>query len=279
MNLKNNNLDYLQPIEIAEGVYWVGFADANAGLHCNPYLIVDGDEAVLIDGGSRDDFSTVMLKILRVGVNPNNIKRLIYQHFDPDLCGNIPHLEVIIDNKDLKIISHKENNVFINYYSTKSPKLCIETMGYKYQFSSGRILEFYRTPYSHAAGSFITYDSKTKTLFTSDIFGSYDSNWSLYQHLHDECHSCEPQKICYLNNKKCRVYGINNFHQKCMNSAASLRYALEQIENIDAVLIAPQHGSLIDLEIDRKTIIKQLKSIDNIGFDYFIQEKINENRY
>lgn len=273
MNIKNDNLDYLQPIEIAEGVYWVGFADDNAGLHCNPYLIVDGDEAVLIDGGSRDDFSTVMLKILRVGVNPNNINRLIYQHFDPDLCGNIPHLEAIIDNQDLKIISHKENNDFINYYSTKSEKLCIEKMGFKYQFSSGRELEFYRTPYSHAAGSFITYDRKTKTLFTSDIFGSYDHNWSLYQHLDEQCHSCEPKRICHLNNSRCNLYGIKVFHQKCMNSAASLRYALEQIENIDAVLIAPQHGSLINLEKDQKTIIKHLKSIENIGFDYFMQEK------
>ena len=54
-NQKTNKetLDYLQPIEIAEGVFWVGFADTNIGLRCNPYLIVDGDEAVLIDGGSE----------------------------------------------------------------------------------------------------------------------------------------------------------------------------------------------------------------------------------
>ena len=93
MNLnEDEELDYLEPIEIAEGIYWVGFADNNSGLHCNPYLIVEGDEAVLMDGGSRGDFSTVMLKILRVGIDPKNINRLIYQHFDPDLCGNIPHL-------------------------------------------------------------------------------------------------------------------------------------------------------------------------------------------
>lgn len=50
----NEDLDYLQPIQIADGIYWIGFYDDNAGLHCNPYLIVEGDEAVIIDGGSRD---------------------------------------------------------------------------------------------------------------------------------------------------------------------------------------------------------------------------------
>lgn len=269
-----DDLDYLQPIEIAEGIYWVGFADANAGLYCNPYLVVDGEEAVLIDGGSRDDFSTVMLKILRTGIDPNKIQRLIYQHYDPDLCGNLPHFEAIINNTNLKIISHRDNNTFINYYSSKTPKQCIETLGYAYEFSSGRRLEFIRTPYSHSPGSFITYDCKTKTLFTSDIFGSYDSNWSLYLQLFDGCIDCSPQKICPSNNKSCHLAGILQFHRRMMTSSKALRYALEQIEKQDVALIAPQHGSLIESEIDRIAVIKHLKSLENIGFDYFLQGEV-----
>lgn len=92
-------------VRIAEGIYWVGYADKHRGLHCNPYLIVEGEEAVLIDGGNRDDFSTVMLKILRTGVEPAQITRLIYQHYDPDLCGSLPQFESIINTKELRIIS------------------------------------------------------------------------------------------------------------------------------------------------------------------------------
>jgi len=44
---------YDSAVEIAPGIFWVGFYDAPSGLHCNPYLIVDEDEAVVIDGGSR----------------------------------------------------------------------------------------------------------------------------------------------------------------------------------------------------------------------------------
>jgi len=272
--LIKEDLDYLQPIEVAEGIYWVGFVDVNAGLYCNPYLVVDGEEAVLIDGGSRAEFSTVMLKILRTGVDPNNIQRLIYQHYDPDLCGNLPHLEAIINNPNLKILSHRENNPFINYYSSKSPKQCIETMGFAYEFASGRRLEFIRTPYSHSPGSFITYDCKTKTLFTSDIFGSYDSNWSLHRKLFDRCIDCSPQETCPLNNKSCHLVEIEKFHRRIMTSSKALHYALEQIEKLDIAMIAPQHGSLIESELDRKAVIKHLKSLEDIGFDYFLQDQV-----
>lgn len=269
----NNDLDYFESIKIANGIYWVGFNDDKAGLHCNPYIIVEDEEVVLIDGGSREDFSTVMLKILRLGINPKNITTLIYHHTDPDLCGSLPHLEGIIDNPELKIISHKENNVFINYYSTKTPKLCIEDLGYSYTLKSGRRLEFYQTPYVHEAGSFITYDCKTKTLFSSDIFGSYDISWSLYCSIPQECKDCETQKTCSISNRDCKVHGILDFHRRKMNSAASLRYALEQIERIDPVLVAPQHGSLIDSKEDLNYLINLLKKEEHIGFDYYLLER------
>ena len=94
---KTNAQNYESSVEIAEGIYWVGFHDVQSGLHCNPYLIVDHDEALVIDGGSRPDFATVMMKILQTGIAPKKIQALVYQHYDPDLCGSIPHFEDIIE--------------------------------------------------------------------------------------------------------------------------------------------------------------------------------------
>ena len=59
LNHKKDDIDLENAIEIAEGVYWVGFYDYQSGLHCNPYLIVDQDEAIVIDSGSRPDFPSV----------------------------------------------------------------------------------------------------------------------------------------------------------------------------------------------------------------------------
>ena len=270
--MSQQELDYSQVIEIAQGIYWVGFADQDVGLHCNPYLIVSGEEAVLLDSGSRNDFSTVMLKILRTGTNPQNIQRLIYHHYDPDLCGNIPHMEALIHNPELKIISHYENNIFINYYSPTSPKLSIEQLEYRYTFASGRTLRFVRTPYSHSPGSFITFDEQTRTLFSSDLFGSYDHNWSLFSQITEACEGCEGKDICPVTGKRCQMKGILNFHQRIMTSPRALHYALDRIEELDAAIIAPQHGSLLHTPVSQQAAIAQLRRLTRVGIDYFLEE-------
>jgi len=271
--MENKSLDYNEYVEIADGIYWVGFFDEKAGLHCNPYLIVDNDEAVLIDSGSRNDFSTVMLKIMRTGTDPRNIKRLIYQHYDPDLCGNIPHMEALIGSGELKILSHNENNIFINYYSAKSAKECVESLGFNYTFSSGRKLLFIRTPYSHSSGSFVTYDAKTKVLFSSDLFGSYDTDWSLYTSIIDKCAGCSPRDVCPETQRECQIVGVWDFHRRIMTSTKALQYALKQIEGLDIAMIAPQHGSIFQTPESCKVIIDRLKTFTGVGIDHFLGEK------
>ncbi len=262
----------LYPIEIADGIDWLGYANNNVGLHCNPYLIHDGDEAVLIDGGSRDDFSFVMLKILRTGLKPAQIKRLIYHHYDPDLCGNLPQLEAIIHSEELRIISHMENNVFIHYYSKKTPKLDYRVIGGEYVFQSGRKLTFHGTPFCHSPGSFMTYDTKTKTLFSSDLFGSYDANWQLYLELPEDCGECRSQRICPKTGKKCPLYGVDQFHKRIMPSKTALWHALDVIESLDVERIAPQHGSILNSKRDVEAVSRFLRRIDYVGIEYLIAE-------
>jgi hypothetical protein len=59
-----------------------------------------------------------------------------------------------------------------------------------------------------------------------------------------------------------------------MNSAASLRYALDQVETKEIALLAPQHGSLIDSPDVRKLISRHLKSLEHVGFDYYMHRKM-----
>lgn len=261
------------PINIGEGIYWVGFSDNVRGLHCNPYLIVEKDEAILIDGGSRNDFTKVMIKILRTGIEPRQIKRLIYHHYDPDLCGSILQFEQIINSPDLKIISHKENNVFIHYYSPKIPKLCIRDMNYEYTFKSGRRLKFYHTPYSHSPGSFMTYDEETKTLFSSDIFGCYDTAWELFLKIPDEFKLCRDLSDCILGWEKTGIYGIKKFAETIMTSNEAFSYALDIIDSLDVELVAPQHGSIIMGKDDIKLVTGWLRNIKGIGINHYLSER------
>jgi len=264
--------DYESPIEIENGVYWVGFYDRPAGLHCNPYLIVDNDEAIVIDGGSRPDFATVMMKILQTGIAPNQIKALLYQHYDPDLCGSIPNFESIIKNENLKIISASENLMFIRHYSASSRLLPISTLNYQYAFSSGRTLHFTKTPYSHSGGSFVTFDPKSKILFSSDLFGSLGTEWELILKLRPECKDCLNLSKCPQGRMVCPINDILNFHKTLMPSEKALRYALEKISEIPFQIIAPQHGSIInDGEIIRY-VFDLLTTLKGVGIDGIVDD-------
>jgi flavorubredoxin len=272
----SENVDYDQPVELADGVYWVGFADEHSRLHCNPYLILEGDEAVLIDSGSRSDFSSVMMKILQTGVNPQQIARLIYQHYDPDLCGSLPNFETIIGRDDLRIISHRANNIFIKYYGASSPRLCIESMNWEFRFATGRTLSFIRTPYAHAEGSFVTFDAHTGTLFSSDLFGSYDAAWELLLRLHPDCAACDLSRPCRLGKPACPLLGILDFHARIMTSTAALRFALDQIAHLPIQRIAPQHGSVIDRAEDLRIVGAHLRALERVGIDQYATEAADD---
>jgi len=265
------NKKYDGPVLVAEGIYWVGYRDEKSFISCNPYLVVQGDQAVLIDSGSRTDFSAVMMKILQTGVDPRNIIRLIYQHYDPDLCGSMPNFIDMCDNPGLKIISEKRNNVFISYYISRDNHHLLESIDtYHHSFKfNGRVFEFIPTPYSHSPGSFATYDQNTKTLFSSDIFGSYAAEWDLFLELNKGCFTCDDYKTCPDHLSECPVEKVVAFHKEIMPCTKALRYAINKIKTLSINRIAPQHGSILYKPEDISFFIQKLETMENVGIDAF----------
>lgn len=266
------DLDYSRPIEIGDGVFWVGFNDEETGLHCNPYLIVDEGEAILIDGGSRPDFPQVMMKILKTGITPKSISGLIYQHYDPDLCGSLPNLEDLISNPELKIYSTSENHMFIRHYSSKSQIVNINNCGFAYKFKSGRQLSFIRTPFAHAAGSFVSFDEKSKILFTSDLFGSFTENWQLYLSVEDSYIASANDAASKSDAPKCPFAGIYAFHRMNFPSRSVIEYAMRAIENVDFQMIAPQHGYLLEKKTAR-FLMQKLANLSGVGIEGYLKNK------
>jgi len=269
----NLNIHYEDPIKIAEDIYWVGFYDEESGLHCNPYLIVDGDEAVVIDGGSRPDFPTVMTKILKTGTDPSNIRALIYHHYDPDLCGSVSDYEDIIERDDLRIMSTLDNNFFIRHYGPSSALVDIAEYNDRFTFSSGRTLEFIRTPYAHSGGSFITYDELSGVVFTSDLFGSYGKEWELFITLDEVCRTCDPFSPCPHSKPYCPIDDILTFHKMIMPSEKALHFAAKKILETPAGMAAPQHGSVIPVEGDFRAIGARLLTLKDVGIDGIVKEE------
>lgn len=271
-NERNEAVDFDRSVCLGNGVWWVGYQDQDSGLRCNPYLIIEGDEAVLIDGGSRPDFPIVMMKILETGLDPRKITALIYDHYDPDLCGNIPNLEEMIDNPELKLISSGFSHMFIRHYGTTSKFVKISDLNYRFVFKTGRTIEFIGTPYCHSRGGFVTYDLQSKILFSGDLFGTYAESWQLFLGLPKGCRQCDPCTQCQVNQVFCHLPGYLDFHRKLMPSTKALRYALGKVRQIPYEMVAPQHGSVLDCD-SAHLIIRELEKMNDIGIDQLCPEE------
>lgn len=235
---KELNVD--DAIEVANGIFWVGFNDT-AKFNCNAYLVIDNDEAVLIDPGSVPQYPLIAQKILTV-FDPNKINYLVLQHQDPDICGALPYFEELINNPNLKLIAHAHAATFIYYYGIKSPFIFVNENNNLLTFDSGRQFRFVSAHYLHTVGVFATYETKNKILFSSDVFGDFSRFWKLYA-------EDEPTRE------------FKYFHEFYMPSQKIMHYFLDKIEQLDIEIIAPQHGSLIVGKDKIKKYINCLRSL------------------
>ena len=95
-----HTIDYDGPVAITRDIHWVGRHEHGLELHCNPYLLLDDDTAVLIDPGSIPDFPVVMRKIIDL-TSPQLISLIVASHQDPDVCSNLAVVEDVIERPDL----------------------------------------------------------------------------------------------------------------------------------------------------------------------------------
>jgi len=224
--------------EIAGQIYWVWDKDASGDMRCNPYLLFDGNEAVLFDPGSVLDFEKVISNIKEI-VPLKKIKYVVLSHQDPDLCSCLPLLEK--ENTDFRIVTHWRTKTLIKYYGVKSGFYLVDENDYKLKLKSGREIQFIPAPYLHFPGAIASYDIKTKTLFSGDLFGSMDSSESIFA---DESY----------------MIGMKAFHENYMPSTQIMRPVMETFLLMGIEAIAPQHGSVINKNIkDYITVLRSLE--------------------
>jgi two-component system cell cycle response regulator len=231
-----NKLDLNKAVEIAKDIHWVGFDDAKAGFRCNPYILKDGDETVFFDPGSVPHFPMVLEKTLQV-TDLRNIKHIVVTHQDPDLCSAIPRFEEMVGGVggQFDICTHTRASVLIAYYGIRSNFYRVDANDWKLTLKSGRTLKFIFAPFLHFPAAIMTYDEKSKILFSGDIFGGLSFDWNLYANEHyDEA--------------------MLAFHENYMPSNAILRHTMDKLDNLEIDMIAPQHGSIIPKKDVRRYI-------------------------
>jgi len=227
MSAEDRQSDPYKVYEVAEGIYWVGFADWDAGFSNNPYLLVSEDEAVLIDPGSVLHYHVVAKKVLEI-VRPEQIKTIVVQHQDPDLCASVPKFESLIGNR-IQLVVHPRAALFMPYYGITSE---LTTPADRQSITlAGRELQFFHTPYVHFAGAMMTWDATSKTLFSSDVFAGLSTDWKLFA---DDTY----------------VEDTRAFTEPYVGSQTAWQAAVDAARSLAPNRICPQHGSIVDRKVE-----------------------------
>lgn len=224
-------LDDTLPVEVAPGIWWVGFADHESGFSNNPYLLVDGDDAILFDPGpGHAVFRDLILDKLQQIVPLERIRHLVVHHQDPDLCAMIPFIEGAL-HPEVTVLAPPHAALFVPYYGIRSPILPVGD-GDVLELTSGRRIRFIHLPYVHFVGNMVSYDGTSRTLFSSDLFGGFARDWELWAGAGN-------------------LDSARSFLEYYVDTTDALRLAHSRLRTLAIDRILPQHGSLIGHDVEK----------------------------
>lgn len=218
--------------QLNQNVYVLTKQRLNQHLNAYSYLIIDQDEAILIEPGSLSDFDEIYQDILSL-IDPSIISYVIISHPDPDLTSSLPLFEKKL--KPFTIVTEWRTKEIIDFYGLTSDYYLIRNHALKLSLKSGREFVFILTPFAHYSGSFMTLDMSNKFLYSGDLFGGISTEKSLFS---DEN---------YLES-------MAAFHENYLPSSDFLRPVMKEVSNYQIEMICPQHGSIIKKEMVDQSI-------------------------
>ena len=206
-------------------VYWLGLNEETA-FRCNVYLVVDGDQALLIDPGDRRSFETVKSRVAQV-LPPEKVTGMVLCHQDPDVAASM--VDWLAVNPDMGVYTSMRANVLLPYFGVQKYRFVDVVLNKTLRLPSGATLSFIEAPFLHFAGAITTHDSASGFLFSGDIWAAVGSDWSLV-----------------VDNFISHSVKMDMFHIDYMASNLAARGFVRRLEPVQISAILPQHGSIID---------------------------------
>ena len=160
------------PVKVADGVWWVGTRLENDSFQCHAYLIENGERSVLLDPGSPLTIEATLEKVAQV-TSLDSIKYLVCHHPDPDIAASLPYLSSRLTRDDIEVVTEWRARALLRHYGHRFDYYLADERDWTLPLSPGRSLEFQLTPYLHFPGAMVSFDTGTRTLFTSDLFGGF----------------------------------------------------------------------------------------------------------
>ena len=205
-------------------VYWLGVPEFTA-FRCNTYLIVDGQEAILVDPGGHGAFDFVKMRVAQI-LPTEKVSSLIVCHQDPDVAASMVNWLTL--GPSIKIITSVRTNILLPHYGKSNYFFVNINENPVYVFESGRKLKFIESPFLHFPGAFATYDETSKFLLSGDVWASIDMEWRLV-----------------VDDFSRHELKLSLFHLDYMASNIAARGFVNRLRHFELNAILPQHGSII----------------------------------
>lgn len=229
--VERKKIDNQKAFAVAPKIWWVGHLDKAENCSHNPYLLLDGDEGVLINPGSRQESSHKIIKEkISSLISPKLIQHIVLLHNDPTRCAATPLFESIAD-ANVRVYAPSRSVESIRHYGCKHPVIGLDG-GDSIILKSGKILTYYETPNLECAGSGFLHDEHSATIFSGHLFCFPGDEGNLYASS-ENWEGITPAPVQGICSKKA-------FHQ-----------ALNKIERLSPERICPHQGPILEEDIDK----------------------------
>ena len=199
------------------------------GTTYNSFLI-QGEKVALVDT-SHAKFEELYMEVITGLIDVNTIDYLIISHTEPDHSGLVKNILQLAPN--ITVVGAKVAIQFLENMVHQPFNSMVVKSGQKLDLGNGHELEFVSAPNLHWPDTIFTYDHKTSTLYTCDVFGmhycddrTYDENFTGLEEDFKYYYDC--------------LMGPN---------ARSVLSALKRIDKLEIGTVATGHGPLLQHHI------------------------------
>lgn len=204
-------------LDLFEGLYTIP-----NGVSYNSYLIVDEKVAIIdsVDIRKCDEW----LANLEAALSGKTPDYIVVHHMEPDHAGSLAAVVERYPNVKLVCTARAQQMLTQFFDGELFAQKCI-VVGEGDAISLGEhTLTFYMAPMVHWPEVMVSYESKSKVLFSADAFGKFGAL------SHNEEWACEARRY-YFN--ICGKYGV------------PVQTLLKKIAKLDVAAIYPLHGPLL----------------------------------